>query len=144
MLADALADAACEEHLRPHQLLIGIEVADAMFGYAIPADRSKETRRRIAIETPCGQPVAPAHVAAVEGRDRAQAAVGDRLHDRVEMMERLRVHSGRFGLKGLPLQEEAYDVEPHSLDTCHVFADLAEIEAFPHVHRAVPRPVVNA
>src|ERR1700691_77382 len=59
------------------------------------------------------------------------------------MMKRLRVHSRGFGLKGFQLQKKAHDVQPHPFDARHVFADLGEIEALPHIHCAAPWPVVD-
>ena len=47
-------------------------------------------------------------------------------------------------LKGLPHEKEANDVEPKLFDARHVFADLVEIEALPHIHRAAARPIVDA
>src|SRR5579883_2109413 len=55
-----------------------------------------------------------------------------------------RVHRVEFGLKRLPHQEKPHDVEAEPLDAREVVGDLAEIEALPHVHRALARPIVDS
>jgi hypothetical protein len=74
----------------------------------------------------------------------AQTSVGNRLHHRVETPQHLFVHAIGGRLKVVPAQEEAHQIEAEPFDMRHIRANLAEVEALPHVHRATARPIVDA
>ncbi len=144
MVPHALADPAREERLRGEQLRVRIEITDGAIDDRAVRDGSKAAFARRAFQRPSGKPVDAAHVPAEERGHCLQPRLGDALHQRVEPAERVFVHRARLRLKRLPHEEEANDVQSQRLDARHVFGDLVEIESLPHVHRAAPRPIVDA
>ena len=111
MLAHSLADALGEEDLRAQELRIGIKVADRAIDDRAAGDRPEPPSHRLALERPRRQPVDAAHVSAKERRHCAQSRIRDSAHDGIELTQRVGTHRGGLGLKHIPHEEEADDVE---------------------------------